>query len=311
MTRLLQKLIALAACLALDAVPLAAGSLPPGLTEEFITSGGLKRSYYLHVPTALAGKAGVPAVFVFHGGQGTGLDAASSSNMAAAGDAAGFISVFPNATSQWNDGRATTATSVDDVAFVRDVIADLARRDGVDPARVFASGVSNGGMFTQRLACDAADAFKAFGVVAAYLPADYQAACHPAHALPITFFNGTTDPIMPWNGGAIATSSGGDLGQGGNVLSHSQTMAFWSQVNACATLTGPSDWPDQYRDGTAVQSEGLSGCTGGVKMDIYIITNGGHTWPGSGAAPSPVTGLTSKEINATNQMVAFFQSYGL
>ncbi len=46
-------------------------------------------------------------------------------------------------------------------------------------------------------------------------------------------------------------------------------------------------------------------------MEIYIITGGGHTWPGSGAAYNPVTGLISKEISATNQLVAFFQKYGI
>lgn len=309
--RALPTLLTCLALLGALAAPAHAATLPPGITEEAVRVGGILRTYYIHVPDQLQGQTGVPAVFVFHGGQGTGLDAADASQMAPAGDAANFIAVFPNATTQWNDGRSTTADGPDDVAFVQALIAKITQDHGVDPGRVFATGVSNGGMFTQRLACDAAGSFRAFGVVAAYLPVDYQAACKPGRPVPIAFFNGTTDPMMPWDGGAITQSAGGNLGEGGNVLSHSATMAFWSQNNACQTLAGPTDWPDQFKDGTSVTSEGLSNCTAGVTMDIYIINHGGHTWPGSGKPPSSIVGLTSAEVSATNQFVAFFQKYGL
>jgi polyhydroxybutyrate depolymerase len=280
------------------------------LTQLSLQVNGQARSYYLHVPSALAGRSGLPLMLVFHGGQGTGQDAASITGMAAAADAAGFVVAFPNADGQWNDGRATTADGPDDVAFTMALIAELARSHGADPARVYAVGMSNGGMFAQRLACDHAASFRAYGIVAANLPADYANACRPAAPVAISFYNATTDPIMPWAGGDI--SSTGAVGEGGTVLSHANTMAFWSQSNACQTLAGPTAWPDAYpRDGTTVQTEGLSNCAGAVTMDIYIITGGGHTWPGSGAGPSLLTGLTSKEVSATNQLVAFFQKYGL
>lgn len=284
-----------------------------GLQSFALTDQGVKRSYSLHVPGALKGKTGVPAVFVFHGGQGDGAEIAATTQMAEAGDAAGFISIFPDSYGdEWNDGRSESASSISDVQYISALLTLLQTQHGVDPNRVFATGLSSGGMFTQRLACDLAGSFRAFGPVAANLPADYQSACKPARAIPMSFYNGTTDPMMPWAGGEITKSA--MMGAGGTVLSHADTMAFWSAVDACQTLAGPTDWPDVQKDGTSVTTEGLSGCSAGVTMDIYIINGGGHTWPGAtnySRVKLSVIGNVSQEVSATNQLVAFFQKYGL
>lgn len=291
----------------------AAAQTTAGLPEITLRNQGVRRSYYVHVPAALASGSGHPAIIVFHGGEGTGLDAASSSNMAAAADQGGFIAVFPNSNNdQWNDGRNTTASRIDDVAFTMAVIADLGTRYGVNPARVFAVGESNGGMFTQRLACDAANSFVGFGIVAANMPTDYAPRCAPARPIPMMFFNGTADPIMPFGGGEISSSGWAGAGVGGTVKSHSDTMAFWSAINGCTQITGPTTLPARVNDGTSVQREQLQGCNGAGRMEIYIITGGGHTWPGSPVTPNTaVVGVLSQQIDATAELVAYFKVLGL
>mgnify|MGYP002629466558 CR=1 FL=1 len=313
MARSIQKLICRYFVFLCLLGPSALWAQTDGLTTVTLTDQGVKRSYEIHVPSTLVGKTGVPAVFVFHGGQGDGADIADTTQMAEAGDAAGFISVFPDSYGdEWNDGRTESASPISDVAYIQTVLAAVVAQHGVDPKRIYATGLSSGGMFTQRLACDLASSFRAFGPVAANLPADYQSACKPARPNPMSFFNGTTDPMMPWDGGEITKSA--EMGAGGTVLSHSDTMAFWSAVGACTTLAGPSDWPDTKKDGTTITTEELGGCAQSVTMDIYIINDGGHTWPGAtnvSRAKSLVVGKVSQQISATNQLVTFFQQYGL
>ncbi len=292
--------------------PAPAAQSQTGLEAVTMTYQGIERSYYVHVPAALVGRSGNPAVVVFHGGQGSGTNAASASNMAAAGDQIGFVAIFPNSlNSQWNDGRATTRSNVDDVGFVRAMIADAGARYGVAAGRVYAAGVSNGGLFTQRLACEAADAFSGFGVIVAGLPSDLQAGCAPSRAVPMIFFNGTTDRMMPFGGGEIKSSKLLGLGAGGKVLSRDATKAFWTEADGCTQSSGTKALPDSTADGTTVQSEEFSGCRSGVALRFYTITGGGHNWPGSATENSRLAGNVSHDISATQEIVQFFQRFGL
>ncbi len=273
---------------------------------------GQERSYFLHVPAALQGAQGVPAVMIFHGGEGDGRDAESASRLTAAADAGGFVAVFPNSPGQqWNDGRATTASAFDDVGFVRALVGELQVRNGVDPNRVFAAGMSNGGMFTQRLACDTAGTFRAYAVSVANMPRDLAPLCSPSQPVPMIFFNGTADRLMPFEGGDIATSRVMRAGVGGTVLSRDETQRFWAEQNGCAQVGAVRDLPDQVDDGTSVSFQDITGCRGGAVLQFYTIEGGGHTWPGGVGGRPRVTGLVSQEVNATREIVGFFRQFGL
>lgn len=288
------------------------GEAAAGLQRFSINYQGLDRSYYLHVPASVAGKAGAPLVFVFHGGQGDGTDAAKASQMAVVADELGFIAVFPDSYQhQWNDGRATTQSNVDDVGFVKTLIATLGDSYGADTSRVFAAGISNGGIFTQRLACDASKSFRAFAVVAANFPADYQGSCAPSRPVPMIFFNGTTDGLMPWAGGTVKSSKLLGMGAGGQVLSHDQTRAFWMAVDGCGGSGRVANLPDSTNDGTTVTVVDYAQCSAGTRLSFFEIAGGGHNWPGSGTRSSRIAGQVSQDVSATSEMVAFFSRYGL
>jgi polyhydroxybutyrate depolymerase len=220
--------------------------------------------------------------------------------------------VFPNANGkQWNDGRETTRSASDDVAFLVKLVQQVTAESGGDPRRVFVTGVSNGGMMTQRLICEAADVVAAGAVVIANMPADLAAGCRPKRPVPVVFFNGVADPLMPWAGGEIRKAPG--LGVGGKAMSTPATIAFWARANGCRNEQAET-LPDRADDGTRVKLHTFESCSGAAAQ-LYEIEGGGHTWPGG---PEPkldivrrIVGTTSKDIDATQAILYFFSKYGL
>ncbi len=114
-----------------------------------------------------------------HGGGGGAIYQADDANYGLIGksEQAGFIVVFPNGVSgtgngmlaTWNAGNCCARArdeNVDDVGFLRMVVADVARRANVAAPRVYAIGMSNGAMMAYRLACEAGDVFHGIMAVA-------------------------------------------------------------------------------------------------------------------------------------------------
>lgn len=273
---------------------------------------GIDRTFYAYVPASVAGKSGVSAVIVFHGGGGDAQGIVSSTDMTAVAESLGFVALFPEVVKgQWNDGRAESASAYDDVGYVRAILGNSESLYGVGLGNVFAAGISNGGMFTQRLVCDAADMFTAVAVVSANMPADYQGSCNPSRAVPKIFFNGTTDPIMPWDGGEIKSLKVLGLGAGGKVLSHAKTESFWLNKDGCSADASQQALPDAANDGTSVSVATYANCSGSTQLEFVAIDGGGHSWPGSSEPARRMAGKTSQDISATEEMVQFFQGYGL
>jgi polyhydroxybutyrate depolymerase len=150
--------------------------LTVGDHNQTITSGGESRSFIVHIPTGYTGRSPVPAVLDFHPLGGTGSSQESSSGWRAQCDSAGCIAVFPNSSARagdnsWNAGYCcdnAEAMQINDVQFARDMVAWLQANTCVDAKRIYASGGSNGGGMSYRLACDAAD------VIAAVAPVDFR-----------------------------------------------------------------------------------------------------------------------------------------
>jgi polyhydroxybutyrate depolymerase len=147
-----------------------------GDSTQTITSGGESRTFIVHVPTGYTGSSPVPVVLDFHPLGGTGSSQEGSSGWKAQCDSVGCIAVFPNSSAKagdnsWNAGYCcdnAEKNQIDDVQFARDMIKWLEANACVDPKRIYASGGSNGGGMTYRLACQAAD------VIAAVAPVDFR-----------------------------------------------------------------------------------------------------------------------------------------
>jgi polyhydroxybutyrate depolymerase len=276
--------------------------------EGSILVHGQPRTFIVYSPDDRAGVASLPIFIVLHGGLGNGRYAANQTGLMNYVDREKFIAVFPDGKdTHWNDGRSTTASGPDDVLFLRELIASVVQKSAGDPNRVFIAGISNGGMMAQRMACDASNAVTAIGAVAANMPADLVNHCQPSRAVPVVLFNGTSDRIMPWSGGSIATSRVFNT-PGGKVLSTMDTFDFWSRLDGCSTKTV------ETVPSTHVERQTSKGCRSGSEVTLYAIQDGGHGWPGR-VSQSPferaIAGYVTTEINATVILIQFFRQYGL
>jgi polyhydroxybutyrate depolymerase len=280
----------------------------PGQAGDFTKSvsvAGVTRTYLLHVPASYESASASPVVLLFHGGGGT---AATISNVtggfSALADRSGFIAVYPESVSgNWDDGRETITDHTNDVAFTAALLDAVAIEYRVDARRVYAAGISNGGMMSHRLACELSSRLAAIAAVAANIPSAITATCLPARALPVAMFSGTADPLMPYNGGAVA---GG--GVGGTVLSAPETASLWAAKNQAGNTPQVTALPDTITgDGTTTDLLGYTSGTGAGEVALYRINGGGHTWPGGTQYyPASFIGPVSQDFSANDAIWAFF-----
>lgn len=290
----------------------AAGPAVAEVARGTMTVEGTEQAFLYYVPATVEARPGV--VLALHGGRGTGqnfLDRTPS--LLREADRAGFIAVYPSADGNWNDGRAAFAEHPSDVTVMRALVAWLAANLGADPGRVFATGVSNGGVMAHKLACDAPDLVRAIAPIAASFNQTLYAACKPAAPTPVVMFNGTEDPLMVYDGGR-STSRLAALAPGGEpVVAAEETLAFWARVNGCAAVPVTETRPDLVpNDGTSVAV--LRYNCPAPSVQLYRIEGGGHAVPGAvplGARAARLVGPTSQEIDAMVEAVAFFERYGL
>jgi polyhydroxybutyrate depolymerase len=269
-------------------------------------SGGIVRSYQVHVPARKASQA-LPLVLVLHGGGGNGAGMRTLIGMDSSADVAGFIVVYPDGVQKnWSDGRGTTDSEkagVNDVAFLSSLVQRLSSELNADPKRIYATGISNGGFMSARLACDASSVFAAVAVVAATIPENVRTNCKPSRAVPFMLIHGTADKIVPESGGTMTK------GDGGVIASTSQTVNLWRDLNKCSGAAVKTEI-NPANDGMSITLERYTGCASGSEVAFYQVTDGGHTWPGdSQNVPVIIVGKTSRDLNASETTLAFFKNH--
>lgn len=174
----------------------------------------------------------------------------------------------------------------------------------VDPERIYVTGASNGGMMTQRLACEATGAFAAAAAVISSMPAALD--CRPSRPFPMLFINGTDDPLMPYQGGQVHFYRR----QLGEVLSTPETVAFWAANNGCNPTPESVLLDLDPDDGTWIALDSYSGCQAGAQVLLYTVNGGGHTWPGgSQYLPEFVVGKVSNDMESNQAIWGFFAAH--
>jgi polyhydroxybutyrate depolymerase len=171
----------------------------------------------------------------------------------------------------------------------------------VDSARIYATGISNGAGLAYRLACDLPGVFAAVAPVAIGLPAALEERCAATRPVSVLSFQGTRDPLVPYEGGKVAARRG-------RVLSAPRSAALFAEVNGCAALPSVTPEPDTATDGTRVRRTTYTGCREGRDVVLYTIDGGGHTWPG-GPPVGRLVGRVSRELDATLRMLDFFDRH--
>ena len=163
---------------------------------------GLTRQYFLYVPDRVPLPA--PLVFVLHGGGGTAAQLREHAGFDALADAHGFIVVYPDGMDHaWNDGAPFRESDVDDVGFIAALIDAVSAEQPIDPARVYASGISNGGFMSLHLACVLPERFAAVAAVTAGLRPFDEVPCPTTLPVGVLVMNGTADPLVPYDGGTV------------------------------------------------------------------------------------------------------------
>jgi polyhydroxybutyrate depolymerase len=274
---------------------------------------GVERIYYFYAPPTKG--ALKPLVLIFHGGEGNAKRMARGTAFTRLAAYEGFAVAFPSAMGNWSDGRSVTGTGMNDVRFVRGMIDQLVHFDDIDRSRIYATGASNGGMFTLRLACEMSLEIAAFAPVVASFPVEYWSRCKPARAVPILMINGTADTFIRWEGGSIRY--GMYRGLGGEVIPVPQTVEFWRQHNGCPDEPVPRHIKTRHvRDGTRISVLTYGGCRDDTVVELVKIEGGGHTWPDSrdkraGMARRILMGRISRKINGSETVWAFFKERSL
>jgi len=288
------------------------------LSRDFsgaLVHDGLRRSYIVHIGASCDLSHPAPLVIVLHGGGGNGAGMVKLTGFNAVSDREGFIVVYPDGIDRhWNDGRGVEwyrahTQDIDDVGFISALIDELSRKLNIDAKRVYATGISNGGMMSYRLGCELSDRIAAIAAVAASLAVNKVKEWSPTRPIPVMIIAGTADPLVPWNGGDIR------YGERiyGTVLSVPETVEFWVEKNGCTARPVVRRLPDSDpADGTVVRREAYSGCKDGAEVVLYAVEGGGHTWAGGlQYLPERIIGKTSREFSASEVIWQFFKQHSL
>jgi polyhydroxybutyrate depolymerase len=192
---------------------------------------------------------------------------------------------------------------VDDVGFTRELLDDLAKVANIDADRVFATGLSNGGIMAHYLASELSDRIAAIAPVGGPLMLE---APNNKRPVPVMHFHGTADAFAPFQGGF----GKGFLGRNGitKFRSVDHTIQNWVKANGCTTEPEIEPLPDNASDAMKVTRKTWGGGKAGSEVVLIEIEGGGHTWPGKKPIVS-LLGESTMDISANDLMWEFFQKH--
>ena len=270
--------------------------------ERTLVVANQERSYEIDVPAGAAPTAGWPVVLVFHGGGGSAAGARTQSKMSVLGAAERFVAVYPQGSGgvagklkTWNGGTCcgwAMSHHVDETAFVAALLDDLASAVPVDAKRVYATGISNGGMMAYLVACTLAGRVAAIAPVAGEMTMSANE-CRPARPVAVLAIHGTADRNLPFDGGPGARALAIH-----DVRSVAAAIDFWRRNNRCA------DAPATEHSGVVARTR-YSGCSDGSEVELIAIDGGGHSWPG-GERMARFLDPPSTAIDASAEIWRFF-----
>ncbi|MEO8661136.1 MAG: PHB depolymerase family esterase [Bryobacteraceae bacterium] len=312
------------ACLSFFAT-LALGQTPPatlasGNYNKSLTWGGLTRTYIVHVPPAYNCRDTLPVVMVLHGAGGSAIQAQTSYRMDPVADRNGFLAVYPDGTGTtvfgiglftWNAVYCcgtSVPNNIDDMGFLGALLDQLPKDFKVDTNRIYASGISNGGMMSYRLGAEVSDRIAAIGVVSGAIggTGGTQAGGvtfkipQPARPVPVLIFHGKQDGTILYDGG----NAGEALDPARIDLSVADAVDFWTKADSCTTKTSTT-----LASGNIVH-DSHTGCAPNTSVELYTINDGSHSWPGA-KIPFVQQDSPNEQISASELAWKFFAAHPL
>ena len=262
----------------------------------------------MHVPRSYRSIKPAPLLLAFHGGGGDMEYMAKDEyyGLISKSDKEGFVLVIPNGYSHLKSGKFATWNAgaccgdardkkIDDVGFVKTMVANLSNQMRIDQRKIFATGMSNGGMMAYRVACELPDIFSA---IASVTGTDNTLQCNSAKPISVLHIHAKNDTHVLFNGGA-GEGAFNDITKVTDFVSVPDTVKLWVKRNAC------NDAPKRVLEVPGAYCDLYSGCKAGTEVKLCVTDIGGHSWPGGYKSRGEAT---SQAISANDVMWDFFMN---
>jgi polyhydroxybutyrate depolymerase len=206
---------------------------------------------------------------------------------------------YPGGGQSGGQGRAEEhkPTPADDVEFLTQMLDHMATKFSMDPARIYAAGLSEGGLMAMKVGCAMADRIAAIAPVGAAMPKTM--ICLPSRPMPVVMINGTSDPVVPYGGG---TEHNLQL----PTISVEDSAKAWARIDRCAEKPTQSKLPAHEKGGMETKVDTFDGCQQGAQVVSYSVKGAGNTWPGGEQYEvEKQIGKTSQDLNANETIWSF------
>jgi polyhydroxybutyrate depolymerase len=274
------------------------------------THQGIQRTATIHAPADLpAGPA--PVVIGLYGHGQTIETFRDWLHLDATADREHFVVVYPEAVDHdWSYGRpivnampAVNGEPVDDVGFVGKIIDNLVETKRADPARIYVTGLSRGGLMTYTIACALADRIAAAAAAITGMTDHQREDCRPARPVPLMVVAGTMDRVQMYDGW---------LAPQGRLLSVPETLEYWRVRDGCTKEDG-RDIPHRgASDRTGIWLISWTDCRDGTRLQLYRVNSGGHQVPSSSPNSKDDVkkfGRRNRDIETADEIWSFFKGF--
>lgn len=235
---------------------------------EAMSFGGVTRTYMYYKPTTWTPSQQLPLLVVLHGLTQTGGGVMDITQFNQLAESNNFIVCYPNGLNNaWNANMNVTVSTADDKGFIETLVHYFQTNFNTNPQKQYLCGFSNGGFMSHKMACESSICFAAIATVSGNMSDTTYANCNPQYSLAVLHIHGTSDAIVPYNGGS-ATG-----------VSVDQTMQKWSTFLSCSPSPTSVSMPNtSLTDLSSPERISYSNCTS--PLELIKITGGGHQWPG-------------------------------
>jgi len=258
---------------------------------------GIERNYILFVPSSYNSANEAPVIFNFHGYTSNAIQQLNYGDFRPMANANGFLIVVPEGTvdsqgnTHFNVGWGTS--NIDDVGFTEALLDELSTQYTINQKRIYATGMSNGGFMSYRLACELSDRIAAIASVTGSMTLGTTNTCSVSHPTPVLEIHGTADPTVAYDGSNFATAI-------------PEVLDYWSNYNNNNTTPTVTALPDlDASDGSTVEHIVYTDGDNGVNVEHFKVIGGDHTWPGNTFIPA------NQDINASAEIWKFFSRYDI
>jgi polyhydroxybutyrate depolymerase len=282
---------------------------------RYMMVDGHQRYFSIHFPPDYDSSQHLPVIFAFHGGGGDYESTVDLFNFNPLANRNRVIMVYPNALAYtWcipglSSSLYTQGGTPNDLHFFSVLLDTVIADYNIDTKRVFATGISLGGMFALYVAEQLPKRITAIAPVCASISKTIANDFNFARPIPVMLINGTSDPVLNYDGGETSefTQWNPDKDDG-IMISTEDLVDKIVKMDSCDVDPSVSDIPNINVKDECTAVETLY-TTKLMTVDFIGVIGGGHSWPGGPQYLSKaLIGKVCKDFNAEDRIMKFFLS---